>query len=265
MMDGQYGTGRYEASPEAMRATVGNVGGILVQAINTMLDLESTLVEPASFSTLGGAVAGANTELQGQQIRALRSLLDLLRQNNDSVHDSANGYDDADRDVATSFGGAGGPGQPSCSPLWHPSSAADLAGYAVHDSTGAQGEPHSVPNVLGYLTRAGLGELAQRPVPGNLFSGPTGFADWLDHSPDHQSQLGVIGVYSGQVRSLADVPGIQSGDVVVADPSGPAGGPGALIGVAGGDGQLYNHGPVTSDFPYGGEVRVYRPLPAAAV
>ncbi len=261
-MDGQYGTGRYEASPEAMRATVGNVGGILVQAINTLLDLESALVEPASFSTLGSAVAGANTELQGQQIRAMRSLLDLLRQTNDSVHDSANGYDDADRDVAGSFGGTGGAS--TRSPLWHSSSAADLAGYAVHDSTGAQGEPHSVPNVLGYLTRAGLGELAQRPVAGSLFADPTGFADWLDHSPDHQSQLGVIGVYSGQVRSLADVPGIQSGDVVVADPSGPDDS-GALIGVAGGDGQLYNHGPVGSDLPYGGEVRVYRPLPAAAV
>ncbi|MGA8114167.1 MAG: WXG100 family type VII secretion target [Actinocatenispora sp.] len=256
------GADQYHAQPEAMRATVGNVGGILVQAITALLDLESSAVDPGSFATLGGAVASANNELQGQQTRALRSLLDLLRQTNDSVHRSANDYDDADRDVAASYGGGGATTQ---SPLWHPTFAADLAGHAVHDSAGAPGEPYSVHNVLDYLSRAGMGELAYRPVTDVAFADANGFADWLDADPDHQSRIGVIGVYSGHVPGLADVPGIQRGDLVVADPSGPPGAAGAVIGVAGGDGQLYNRGPVGVDLTYGGDIRVYRPLhlPAA--
>ncbi|GAA3521340.1 hypothetical protein GCM10022220_72810 [Actinocatenispora rupis] len=242
--------GQYEARPEAMRAAVGNVSGILVQAITTLLDLESLLVDPASFAQLGGAVATANTELQGEQIRALRSLLDLLRDTNDSVHRSANDYDEADRNLATSYGGG-------TSPLWHSTSAADLAGFAVTDSAGSPGTPHSVGTVLDYLARTGMGELAYRPVPADGFADAGGFADWLDADPEHQSRLGVIGVYSGESRGLADVPAIQRGDVVVA---GSLGDGQSLIGVAGGDGQLYNHGPVGPDLPYGSRIRVYRPV-----
>lgn len=240
--------GQYEASPEAMRAAVGNVSGILVQAITTLLDLESTLVDPTSFAELGGAVATANTELQGEQIRAMRSLLSLLRDTNDSVHRSANSYDDADRTVATSYGGG-------TSPLWHSTSAADLAGYATSDN--GAGTPHSVGTVLDYLARTGMGDLAYRPVPADGFADAGGFADWLDSDPEHQSRLGVIGVYSGEARGLTDVPGIQRGDVVVA---GSIGDDRSVIGVAGGDGQLYNHGPVGPDLPDGSRVRVYRPV-----
>ncbi|BCJ32103.1 hypothetical protein [Actinocatenispora sera] len=244
--------GQYQAAPEAMRATVGNVSAILVQAINALHDLSALMVEPESFATLGSAVATANTELQGQQIVAVRSLLDLLGDTADSVRRSADDYAQADRQVAQGYSAGS-------SPLWHDGSAAQLAGQAVTDSAGATGTPHSVDTVLGYLSDSGLGELAYRPAPVGRFADAADFADWLDGDPDHQSRLGVIGVYSGQAGGLADVPGVARGDVVIASPADGGTGP-SIIGVAGGDGQLYNHGPVGPDLPDESLVRVYRPL-----
>jgi hypothetical protein len=60
------------------------------------------------------------------------------------------------------------------------------------------------------------------------------------------------------VPSLANVPGLHAGDVVVAAPYGGSAG----LGVVGSDGRLYNDGVVSIDTPYGADVRVYRPMSA---
>ncbi len=238
---------QYTVRPEAMRSAVGNVGGILLQAVTTVLELESLLISPTSFATIGASVAGQNTAMQAQQVTTLRSLLNLLTQINQLVKTSADGYDAADQAVSIGYGG-----QPSSasSSLWSSPTAGQLATTAMAAGT-TPGQGNDVGSVLGYMSHAGMGDLSS-----NQFGSATGFANWLDASPDHQAQAGVIGVYSGTARDLSAVPGgVHSGDVVVVDhPSTQA------IGVVGSNGQLYNGGPIQPDFSDGAEVRVYRPM-----
>ena len=61
-------TGQYDVTPEAVRSIVGNVGGIIMQTVNAVLELESMVVAPTSFATIGSAVASTNTALQAQQV-----------------------------------------------------------------------------------------------------------------------------------------------------------------------------------------------------
>src|SRR5262245_49733457 len=142
----------FQAQPEAMRAVVGNIGGILVKAINTVMDLESQVLSPASFASLGSAVASANTALQGQQVQAMRTLLHVLQEVNNLVHQSANDYETVDGAVAAGYGGGAAHG----APLWSAAPGADLVGLASAGAA-ATGDPHSVSNVLTYLSQAGLG------------------------------------------------------------------------------------------------------------
>src|SRR5882757_4294391 len=50
-------TGQYEVRPEAMRSAVGNIGGIIMQTVNAVLDLEKLVLAPTSFAMIGDAVA----------------------------------------------------------------------------------------------------------------------------------------------------------------------------------------------------------------
>jgi uncharacterized protein YukE len=236
---------QYTVRPEAVRSTVGNVGGIIVSAMNVVLDLESMIVAPTSFATIGTTVAGQNTVMQGHQVSSLQMLLKLLQDVNSLVKQCVDDYDSADQHVAASFGGQ--PAAATGSPLWSSPLAPQLATYATNDSAGAPGEPHAVGNVLDYMSHVGLAT-----PPGVAFHDASGFANWLDASPANQAQAGLIGIYSGTVRTLTDVPGgVHSGDIVVSDQT---------IGVVGADGQLVNHGPVSA--PHDATVRVYRPTPA---
>ncbi len=250
-------TGQYNVSPEAVRSVVGNVGGIIMQTVNSVLELESMIVAPTSFATIGSAVASANTQLQGRQVTAMRSLLTLLQQVNDLVKRSVDDYDSADQAVATGYGGGQATGStPTTSGLWSSPAGAAVAGQAVAASTAAAPQPHSVDNVVGYLTNAGVGSAAGVPT-----SSPHDFASWLDASPDHQAGLGVIGVYSGAARGFGDVPGgVRGGDLAVIDPGAGASDPGTMLGVIGNSGQLYNNGLVQPDFGAVATLRVYRPM-----
>lgn len=243
--------GEYAADPEAMRAAAGNLSGILVQAIGTVLDLEALAVPAEAFGALGADVAAGATEVRADQVRALRTLLDLLRDTGDAVRCSGDGYAEADRATAVSYGGVAG-GSAAAQPFWSSLPADRLAWLAIADSNGGGGTPYSVGAVLDYLSLTGMRDPTCRP----RVSDAGAFADWLDASPDHQARLGLIEVYSGEAGGLTDVPGMRRGDVVVAQPAAEP----AVIGIAGGDGELYNRGPVGADLT-GGWLRVYRPLP----
>lgn len=251
-------TGQFELRPEAVRATVGNVGGIIMQTITVLMDLEAMVVAPTSFATIGDAVASANTAMQGQQVAALRSLLNLLQEVNDHVKQTADAYDSTDRSVARGFGGSATAPGAAPTGLWSSPVGAQLAGVAVGDSVGGAGQPHSADTVVGYLARAGLGHADPGSVP---TSTPHEFTSWLDASPDNQAQLGVIGVYSGAARGFSDVPGgVHNGDLVVIDPgSGPSGSD-LTIGIIGNSNQLYNNGLLQPRFGDVATLRVYRPM-----
>jgi uncharacterized protein YukE len=252
------GAGEYRAQPEAMRSTVGNVGGIIVQGINVVGDLERTVLAPASFATFGGAVAAANTAMQSQQVTALRRLLTLLQQVNDQVKKSADEYQAADEAVSGGYGGRTSSGG-LLSQIWGTPHASALAAHAIGDSTGAAGEPGSVGNVLRYLGDAGLGQLGAHPVTDSRFSGVADFNDWLGGNADNQARVGVIEVYSGTARGFGDVPGgVQSGDLVVVEPITSSNHQ-SVIGIAGDGGRLYNHGPVSADIHGLATLSVYRP------
>lgn len=254
-------TGQYDVRPEAIRSTVGNVGGIIMQAVNAVLDLESMIVAPTSFATIGSAVASANTEMQAQQVAAMRSLLTLLQQVNAQVKQSADDYDSADGAVAQGYGGqTGGTGAATTTQtgLWSSPAAAQLASYAVGDSTGNSGQPHSASNMVGYLMGVGLGQQGGADAP----TGSAGeFTAWLDASPDNQANLGVIGVYSGVARSFGDVPGgVHNGDLVIIDPGSSVSDSNTVLGIIGNSNQLYNNGLVQPDFGGVATLRVYRPM-----
>ncbi len=254
------GTGEYRAEPEAMRSAVGNLGGIIMQGINVVADLERTVLQPMSFATFGSAVAAANTAMQSQQVVAVRTLLQLLQQINGFIKSSADAYQAADEAVAGGYGGrpGGGAGSGSSS-IWGNSHAAELATLAINDSAGSNGEPSSVGNVLRYLGDARLGQLGDHPITDARFHGVSDFNDWLAGDADNQARVGVIEVYAGTARNFGDVPGgVHSGDVVVVEPllfsdRKP------LIAIAGEGGQLYNHGLIDADINGLAKVSVYRP------
>lgn len=242
---------QYTVSPEAVRSVVGNVGGILVGTLNLVSELESLELAPAALASIGSPVATASTEVQGQLITAMRQLLGLLQTTNGNVNTSANAYQAADQAVAASYGG---PAAASTTPATA-TPGTTLAGQVMADGAGGTGDPHAVAPVVDSLSR-----LSGHPVS-TAFASPAAFADWLDDRSEHQQQVGVLGVYSGDVASLAKVPGgLHAGDVVVAAPYGPS--PASELGVVGTDGRLYNQGVVSIDTPYGADVRVYRPMSA---
>ncbi|MGW0431710.1 hypothetical protein ACWDV4_04040 [Micromonospora sp. NPDC003197] len=249
----------YHVRPDAVRGVVGNVVGLLLQTYSTVMELEALTLAPTTFAKIGSPVASANIAMQGQLVGTMRTLLQLLQEVNDLVHRSANDYEAADRAVAAALGGnlgsdlggelgghAPSGGQPA---------GATLAGYAINDSAGAAGEPGSVGNVLDYLTRARLGDLATRPLTEVTFGNAGDFADWLDRSHTNQERVGLLAVYSGSGRDVSGV--VNTGDVVVVQPY--VGDSGPVIGVAGANGQLYNHGAVGEAAQFG-RVRVYRPM-----
>jgi len=246
--------GQYQLGPEAVRSTVGNVGGIIMQTITVLLDLERMIVAPTSFATIGSAVASANTSMQAQQVAALRSLLNLLQTINNDVKKVADAYQSADQSVATGFGGTTQPtGTPTS--LWSSPVAAQLATVAVSNSMGATGQPQSAGTVLSYLTQAGLTQSPQN-VP---TSTPHDFTSWLDASSSNQASLGVIGVYSGAARGFTDVPGgIHNGDLVAITPG--SGTSDTMIGIIGNSNQLYNNGLLQPQFGDVATLRVYRPV-----
>jgi uncharacterized protein YukE len=249
-------TGQYDVTPEAVRSIVGNVGGIVMQTMNSVLALESMIVAPTSFATIGSAVASANTQMQNQQVTAMRSLLALLQQVNNMVKSSVDAYDSADQAVATGYGGqpsATGTTPTTSTGLWSSPAGAQVAGQAVAAGTGTSSQPASVSNVVGVGNQTGT---AAVPT-----SSPHDFVSWLDASPDNQAGLGVIGVYSGTARGFGDVPGgVHDGDMVVIDPGTGTSGAGTVLGVIGNSGQLYNNGLVQPDFGDVATLRVYRPM-----
>jgi uncharacterized protein YukE len=254
-------TGQYAVSPEAVRSIVGNVGGVITQTMTMVLDLEKMVVAPTSFATIGTAVASANTQLQTQQVTAMRSLLSLLQQVNNLVKTSVDSYDSADQAVATGFGGQTAPTTTPSAALWSSPAATAVATQAVNAGTGtAAAQPTSAGNVVGYLTSAGIGN--HSVDPGSIpTSSPQAFTSWLDASPDHQAGLGVIGVYSGAARGFGDVPGgVHNGDIVAIDPGSGASSPAETIGVIANSGQVYNNGLVQPDFGDVATLRVYRPM-----
>ncbi|HEY3708247.1 MAG TPA: WXG100 family type VII secretion target [Amycolatopsis sp.] len=255
-------TGEYRAEPEAMRSTVGNVGGIIAHGINAVSDLEKLVVQPASFATFGSAVAAAGSALHSSQVTAVRSLLQLLQQINGLVKSSADAYQAADQAVAGGYGGhdgnAAGPA-PTTSSIWGTPHAGELATLAINDSAGAHGEPGSVGNVLRYLGDANLGRLGDHPITDTRFQGVSDFNDWLAGDAGNQARVGLIEVYAGTARTFGDVPGgVHSGDVVVVEPLRSAGSR-PVIGVAGDGGALYNHGLVDPGLQGLAKVSVYRP------
>jgi uncharacterized protein YukE len=254
--------GQYEARPEAIRSTVGNVGGIIMQTVNVVLDLESMIVPPTSFATIGSAVASANTAMQGQQVVAMRSLLKLMQEVNDLVKKIADDYDAADRAVSQGYGGGGLTSPTTSTGLFSSSAGAQLAGFAVSGSAGGPGQPQSASNVVGYLAQAGLGPAGGAGVP---TGSANEFVNWLDASPDNQATLGVLGVYSGAARGFGDVPGgVLNGDMVIIEPGALPGGGNLMLGIIGNSNQLYNNGLLQPNFGGLATLRVYRPMTMSA-
>ncbi|MFI6032058.1 WXG100 family type VII secretion target [Amycolatopsis magusensis] len=240
------GSQEFRAEPEAMRSAAGNVGGIIMRGVNSAGDLERLEVPPASFAGIGDAVASAGAALRSQQVTAVRTLLTLMQEVNDLVRQCADEYQAADEAAATGYGGKPSSAGPVLPAIWGTPVAAELAACAVRDSAGAGGDPGSVGNVLRYMEQAGLAG------PGTDFSDAAQFNAWLEGNADNQASVGVIEVYSGTARDLGDVPGgVRGGDVVIVADS--------LIGVAGNNGQLYNHGLVDSGIHGPAKVSVYRP------
>ncbi|HEX4705992.1 MAG TPA: WXG100 family type VII secretion target, partial [Pseudonocardiaceae bacterium] len=245
-------------------STAGNVGGIITQAVSVVMDLEKMIVPPTSFATIGGAVASANTVMQGHQVTALQSLLKLLQDVTGLVKKVAAEYNAADQAVSQGYGGQGlTPGTTAASGLWSSTAGAQLANTAISASLGGPGQPQSVTNVVGYLNQVGLGQQGAATVP----TGSTAqFTSWLDASPNNQAQLGVIGVYSGVARGFGDVPGgVVNGDMVIIDPGSASGvvgasDPGMMLGIIGNSNQLYNNGLLQPNFGGLATLRVYRPM-----
>jgi hypothetical protein len=241
------GTGEYRALPDAMRAGAGNVGGIIVRGVNAVADLERLILAPSSFAAFGSTVAAQHGVLQSRQVTALRSLLSLLQQVNELVNRGA----DACQAAAEPVTGA------APATIWGSPGAAELAGAALTDSVGAAGEPGSAGNVLRYLEETGLGDLKTQPVAESRFHDVASFSDWLGADADNQARIGVVAVHSGTARNFRDVPGgVRPGDVVIVEPRY---GREPFVGVAAGDGQLYNHGVLDAEFDGPARVSVYRP------
>jgi hypothetical protein len=86
------------------------------------------------------------------------------------------------------------------------------------------------------------------------------FAAWLDEDAGHQVALGLIGVFRGAVRELAEVPGgVHDGDVVLIEPGPDARTRRTTLGIAA-SGRLYNNGQLYLDFGSSAWLRLYRPI-----
>ena len=257
-----------------MRHVVGGVGALLVHAVRTAVDLGATALDAQGFGAFGAPVAAAQQDLQSHHVDALDALLHGLQRVNGDVRRVADAYELLDREVAREFDATRttGPAAAAAAPggaatgnaaggllasLWGSGVGTAVADHARLDA--GAGEPSSVVNVVGYLRDGGVGRVVTDPLPAGEFEGPTSFANWLDSDPAHQTQIGVIHVYRGDVRDLADIPGgVRAGDVVVIDPD--------VIGVAtapataGTAASLANAGPLDPDLGHRASVRVYRPL-----
>jgi hypothetical protein len=254
----------FEIHPEAVRSAAGNIGGILMQTVTLILDLDRLVVPPTAYAQIGTAVASGDAVLKGQQVTALQSLLKVLQDVNELVKAAADSHQTDDEAVAASLGGGSPPllGHH----LWASPAASQLADFAMADGAhSTTPDRHSVATVLDYMGRVGMGELGTHPIEATRFDTPASFADWLDEDPDNQTRLGVIGIYSGNGQ-LNDVPGgVHPGDVVSVTrwQLGLDHVPGSdtTVGVVGTDGRLYNHGAIGTDNWHGvTNLRVYRPL-----
>jgi hypothetical protein len=224
------------------------------------MELETMIVPPTSFATIGSAVASANTSMQAQQVTALKNLLNLMTQVNNLVQRSVESYASADQQVAASYGGNTATTTTGANGIFSGGAANALATSAVAGSVGGPGTPQSVSTVLGYLNQAGL-------TTGGPTGAPTGsaaaFANWLDASPDHQAALGVLGTYSGAARGFGDIPGgVHNGDLMVINPGSSATDQSTLLGVVANNGALYNNGLIQPDFGGLANLQVYRPMSA---
>jgi uncharacterized protein YukE len=261
-------SGQYAARPEAMRAAVGNVGGLIMRASGTLAAFEQLDMGPIPFASIGSAVGSASTTLQGRQVLALRSLLLLLQNVSSKVQQSADSYQDADRAVAASYSGE--QVAPHTGPqIWSSSAGTAVADRAISDSDASDiATPHRAESVIGYLA-GDPGEPGPGAPSGPLVCLPTGsaadLAAWLADSPAHQAQLGVVAVFEGTVRGLDDTPGqLHPGDLVCIEPGTDAADRQVTIGVVVGDGGLHNHGRLSPDFGGVAQVHVYRPVSAQA-
>jgi hypothetical protein len=259
------GSGEGTALPEAMRSAAGHVGGLVMQASGTLQDFEQPTLDPDSFASIGSSVSSADATLHDQQVSALSSVLSLLLQGVTSrVEQSADDLEKADAAQAS------GPAAARERPLtWSSPASATLASQAAKDGgTGGVSTPHRAESIVGYLAEAGRGRQGQ-DVHGRPLSIPVGsagdLAAWLEDSPDHQAQLGVIAVYAGAARGLSDTPArLRPGDLVCIAPGADATDQDVIVGVAGDDGRLYNHGLLSPDFGGLAEVRVYRVIGGSA-
>jgi uncharacterized protein YukE len=258
-------SGQYAARPEAMRAAVGNVGGLIMRASGTLAAFEQLDMGAVSFASIGSAVGSASSALQGRQVMALRSLLLLLQNVSSNVQQSADNYQDADRAVAASYSGEHV--IPQTGPeIWSSSAGTAVAGRAMSDSdAGRAPTPHRAESVIGYLAGAGLGELGPsapgRPLAGVPGGSAADLMAWLADDPAHQAQFGVVAVYAGTARGLDDTPGkLRPGDVVCIEPGADAVDRQVTIGVVGDDSGLHNHGRLSPDFGGVAQVHVYRPV-----
>jgi hypothetical protein len=246
-----------------MRSAAGNVGGLIMQASSMLLALQQQpVVDPGSLGSIGSSVGSADATLHDQQVSALSCVLSLLQGVSSKVEQSADGYQEADAAVAASYSGKPVPAREG--PLtWSSSASAALASQAARDS-GAEGAttPHRAESIIGYLAEADLGQAGPLSVP----VGSAGdLAAWLEDSPEHQAQLGVIAVYAGAARGLDDTPGrLRPGDLVCIEPGADAADQDVIVGVVGDDGGLYNHGLLSPDFGGRAEVRIYRPIGGGA-
>lgn len=232
------GAGQDGESPEVARSIAGNVSAIILRTMTMVLELEAMIIAPASFATIGSAVASANARMQGQQIAALRSLLLLLQQVSTVLTEALDDNEPV----------------PDTARLWTSPIGGRVAASAAGASVGLCARPDSVRPVLDCLNAAGLGAGVDVPA-----GSPRELVAWLDADPMHQVDLGVLGVYNGTARGFGDVPGgVHDGDIVVIDPN--SGGSPNQIGVIADSGLLYNNGLLRPDFGDVATLRVYRPM-----
>ncbi|MGI8667549.1 MAG: hypothetical protein ACR2N4_16235 [Jatrophihabitans sp.] len=260
----------FQIDPDAVRSVAGNIGGILMQAISMTRDLQRLTLAPASYAQIGTAVATGGEALQAEQVQALHSLLEVLSDLTGEVSAVATSTRELDQQIAADLAWTGASTGTS---LW----SSPLAGHLADTAMAGGSQPatgQSVDGVLGYLDRAGMGQLSSHPLTGGSFDSPTALADWLDTDPDNQTRIGVIGVYAGDSGNLADVPGgAHPGDLVYVarwqldgtDPSAFSATTVASVGVLGSDGQLYNQGAIsTAGWHDVTDLRIYRPLSGAS-
>ena len=259
----------YRIDLDAVRTIAGNLGGILLQAISVSRDLERLVVPAASYGRIGTPVATGSSALQTGQVQAMQSMMRVLSDISTEVSAVSTASAELDREIAGGLerlhDGADSSRPPS---LWGSVVAGQLAGHAMAGG-GQPSAGSSVDGLLDTLTGAGMGQLHEHPVPPGAFPTPKALADWLDTDPDHQTRLGVIGVYAGNTGNLSDVPGgLHAGDLVYVDRwqlSGPSLTPSAQssLGVVGDDGRLYNQGAIsTAGWTGVTDLRVYRPIGA---